>query len=695
MKDKVYKYEPFWGNWYVDSFIGEGSFGKVYKIKRTEYGSVNYAALKIISIPKTDNEIKQAYYDGMDERSASIYFKGIVDELYKEIDLMSQLKGSSNIVSYEDHMIKVCDNGIGYDVLIRMELLESLNEHFLHNPYQIKDILKLGIDMCKALEMCQKVNVIHRDIKPDNIFVSPYGDYKLGDFGIARKLEITNFGFSKKGTYTYMAPEVFKGESYDDRADLYSLGILMYRFLNNNRIPFSPYVNRIITHGEKEIALQRRMSGEEIPIPEQAGDELGQIILKACAYEQVDRFQTPQEFRRELERITGVSSTSFANTSLQEPKIKDVGETELLTNNNSMDIHQGMQIGETVVLSQLNPMDIQQGSTMGETVVLSQVAPVDMQQNNSMGETVLLSQMNPYENDNTAPIENKKKTYSKSHTGAKKSNIGLGNSKIMIAAIVATVVIIGFVAGGIVVNSQQKKLEAKITKLEQELDEAQDKETARIAEEKKLAEQVVISQSNMGIKKLTTIENLSNAKELDISKNSITDLTELSNCKYLQVLKLSNNKVKDITPLASLVTLTSLDLGSNTVSSVTPLKGLTGLTNLGLESNKITDITDLSGLTGLTNLNLKKNGLKDIIALSRYTKLESLNIANNKIKDISIAVNLTSLKVLHVENNKITDIKCLYDLKNLSEVYLKGNDIPANQIKKLKELNPNIYIEYK
>lgn len=695
MKDKIYMYEPFWGNWYIDSFIGEGSFGKVYKIKRTEFGSVNYAALKIISIPKTENEIKQAYYDGMDERSASIYFKGIVDELYKEIDLMSQLKGSSNIVSYEDHMIKVCDNGIGYDVLIRMELLESLNEHFLHNPYQIKDILKLGIDMCKALEMCQKVNVIHRDIKPDNIFVSPYGDYKLGDFGIARKLEITNFGFSKKGTYTYMAPEVFKGESYDGRADLYSLGILMYRFLNNNRIPFSPYVNRIITHGEKEIALQRRMSGEEIPMPEQAGDELGQVILKACAYEQVDRFQTPQEFRRELERVSGVTSNAVISTPNQEPRNVDIGETELLTHNSLVERNQGMQIGETVVLSQVNPMDMNQGSSVGETVLLSQVNPMNMQQNSSMGETVLLSQMQPYESENTAQIDTGVKSNSKASKRVKKDKTEVGVSKIMIAAIATTVVVIGFVAGGIVVNSQQKALESKITKLEKELEDAQNRENARMLEEQKLAEQVTISQSNMGIKKLTTIENLSNAKELDVSKNSISDITELSSCKYLQILKLNNNKIKDIKPLASLTTLQTLDLGSNAVSSVEPLKGLTSLTNLGLESNKLKDITELSGLTSLTNLNLKSNGLKDIIALSKFTKLESLNIADNKIKDISIAVNLTSLKILHVENNQITDIKCLYDLENLSEVYLKGNDIPENQIKKLKELNPNIYIEYK
>lgn len=693
MKDKVYKYEPFWGNWYVDSIIGEGSFGKVYKIKRTECGNVSYAALKIISIPKTENEIKQAYYDGMDERSASIYFKGIVDELYKEIDLMSQLKGSSNIVSYEDHMIKVCENGIGYDVLIRMELLESLNEYFLNHPYQIQDIIKLGIDMCKALEMCQKINVIHRDIKPDNIFVTPYGDFKLGDFGIARKLEITNFGFSKKGTYTYMAPEVFKGESYDSRADLYSLGILMYRFLNNNRIPFSPYVNRIITHGEKEIALQRRMSGEEIPMPEQAGEELGQVILKACAYEQHDRYQSPQEFRRALEKLLGLHTEQYG-TTWQETANSEIGETVLLSQNNQMSgMNQNMQIGETVVLSELNPMNMQQGSSMGETVLLSQMTP-DIQQNNSVGETVLLSQMQPIESENTAPIPDaSNRTYKKS----RKLNVDtiLKNKKIMIGGVVAAVCVIGVLSIGMVMNSRQRKLESKIEKLEKELTEAKKKEDIRIAEEKKLSEQLRISKRNTGIKKLSLIENLTNAKELDISKNVISDIKDLSQCKYLQVLDVSNNKVKDISPLAQMTTLTSLELGNNSILSVGALKNLTGLTSLGLENNEIKDITSLSELTGIKNLNLAGNKLKDIIALAKHANLESLNISNNKVKDISIAVNLTNLKILHIENNQITDIKSLFSLKNLKELYLKGNKIPKGQIQKLKELNPNIYIETK
>lgn len=102
------------------------------------------------------------------------------------------------------------------------------------------DVIRLGIDMCRALEVCAKENIIHRDIKPSNIFVSEHGDYKLGDFGVARHLEASCRELSKKGTYDYMAPEVYRDSVYDARADIFSLGIVLYKLMNNGRIPFLP-----------------------------------------------------------------------------------------------------------------------------------------------------------------------------------------------------------------------------------------------------------------------------------------------------------------------------------------------------------------------------------------------------------------------------------------------------------------------
>ena len=255
------------------------------------------------SVPQSQSEVKSVIADGMDEESAEKYFEKLVGEIVEEFVLMSKLKGNSHIVSYEDHNVVKNPDKIEWDIFIRMEKLTGLIDFISKNKIVKKDIIKLGIDICKALELCQKYNIVHRDIKPENIFVSESGDYKLGDFGIARQVEKTMAGLSKKGTFTYIAPEVYKGEAYGSTVDIYSLGIVMYRFLNNNRTPFMPEYPKPITHNNREISLVKRMSGIVFPKPVNADGRLAEIVLKACEYEPKNRYNSPLLMRIELESI--------------------------------------------------------------------------------------------------------------------------------------------------------------------------------------------------------------------------------------------------------------------------------------------------------------------------------------------------------------------------------------------------------
>ena len=299
------KYEPIFGEWSIVREIGEGSFGKVFEIERRDFGYTYKAALKAITIPQSQSEVKSVLADGMDEQSATSYFRGFVEEMVAEFVLMSKLKGHSNIVSYEDHRVVEHTEGIGWDILIRMELLTPLLDHVSKNPLSRGDVIKLGIDICKALEVCRKNNIIHRDIKPENIFYSDIGDFKLGDFGIAKTVEKTTGGLSKKGTYTYMAPEVYKGEAYGASVDIYSLGIVLYRFMNNNRTPFLPPYPSPIKYADRESAMARRIKGETLPAPANADEALSRVILKACAYSPKDRYLSPSDMRRDLEALLG------------------------------------------------------------------------------------------------------------------------------------------------------------------------------------------------------------------------------------------------------------------------------------------------------------------------------------------------------------------------------------------------------
>ena len=291
------------GDWNIVSCLGAGSYGKVFEIERSEFGQTYRAALKVITVPQSSAEVRSVISEGMSVSQAEAYFHGIVEELMHEFSIMFKLKGTANVVSCEDLRVLEHPDGIGWDILIRMELLHPLLPYVYQNPMARRDIIRLGIDICKALELCQRYNIIHRDIKPENIFISDNGDYKLGDFGIARTIERTTSGLSKKGTYSYMAPEVYAGREYGFSVDTYSLGLVLYRMLNKNRGPFLPQPPEAITFSSREQALARRMSGEALPRPFYGEGRLGEIVLKACAFDPKERYSSPQQLRQELEAI--------------------------------------------------------------------------------------------------------------------------------------------------------------------------------------------------------------------------------------------------------------------------------------------------------------------------------------------------------------------------------------------------------
>jgi len=300
--DYFKKYEPIFGEWKIVKEIGHGSFGTVFEIERNDFGRTYKAALKAITIPQSDAELQTILSNGHTEDSAKEYLLDIVNGVVNEFSLMSELKGHTNIVGYEDHKVYPHENGMGWDILIRMELLTPLNSYIKEKGTLSDDeVIALGKDICRALELCGKRNIIHRDIKPENIFVNKDGDFKLGDFGIARHVEKTQSGLTKIGTINYMAPEIYKGDSYNSTVDTYSLGIVMYKLLNNNRPMFVPAFPK---PDDIDRAFQKRLHGDPRPMPEGTSNErLSYIILKACSYDPKERYATAAEMRKALENI--------------------------------------------------------------------------------------------------------------------------------------------------------------------------------------------------------------------------------------------------------------------------------------------------------------------------------------------------------------------------------------------------------
>jgi len=270
-------------HWKIDKCIGKGSISTVYEAHHT--GSQYKSAIKVIhssfqffDIEKTD--ITHRVYDAS-------------EMVQIELDNMVGLKGTGYIVDYEDH--DAVENSDGsQDIIIRMELLQPLSDLLRSRRLSKEEVIQLGIDICKALEFCEKNSVIHCDVKPSNIYVNKWGGYKLGDFSASTKCgEKRNS--DQIGTLKYMAPEVYAGRSFSYNIDTYSLGLVMYELLGSG------------SSISKEAALYQRFSGAQLPRLLRTDETLQSIILKACAYRPEDRFPSATEMLKELLKLNAAT----------------------------------------------------------------------------------------------------------------------------------------------------------------------------------------------------------------------------------------------------------------------------------------------------------------------------------------------------------------------------------------------------
>ena len=195
-----------------------------------------------------------------------------------------------------------------------LEYLEgrTLRESIETGPLEFSKVIDLGIQIADALAAAHGKGIIHRDIKPTNLLVTPAGQVKILDFGLAKPqpkdprspaagTSLTNPGIAV-GTVAYMSPEQARGEEVDGRSDLFSLGIVLYEAASGHR-PFG---------GDSGIAtLHQIVADQPRPLREwnpQAPAELERIVAKALEKDRELRFQSAAELRSDLMRLKRTSS---------------------------------------------------------------------------------------------------------------------------------------------------------------------------------------------------------------------------------------------------------------------------------------------------------------------------------------------------------------------------------------------------
>ncbi|MDR1642673.1 MAG: protein kinase [Clostridiales bacterium] len=258
-----------WPDWKVGEKIGESTFATVYKASKSVGLSTEHAAVKVIN------------------RADDSWLK-----------VIEPLKGCPFILVPDDYAI------VGDELFVREELLTPW-PFFRKSKEELK---KVCIDVLSALEECAKHNIVHKDVKPDNIFRTVYGTYKLGDFNAAALLSASDQAIY--GCKPYIAPEVYLGNPHGISSDLYSLGLVLYYGLQG-----SPPRDR-------EEFFKDRMAGKPLPIDSSVSNEMAQVLRKACAFAPRDRYHTPTEFKEalqaaHLEEIT-VFKTSEPDTATEQ-----------------------------------------------------------------------------------------------------------------------------------------------------------------------------------------------------------------------------------------------------------------------------------------------------------------------------------------------------------------------------------------
>ena len=277
------------GPYRVEAVIGAGGMGEVYRATDTRLN--RSVAVKILPAHLTA------------ELSAKQRFE-------REAHTASALNDPHicTIYDVEEHE--------GRQFLV-MELLEgqTLKQYIDGRALVVEQVLKLGMQICGALQTAHGKGIIHRDLKPANIFVTERGEIKVLDFGLAKLFQGTDqdatlsFALTEPlavlGTLPYAAPEQLRGENTDARTDIWGLGTVLYEMATSQR-PFSeelaPRLIDAILH--KLPAPLRGLNGA---IPEQ----LERIILKCLDKDPENRYQSAKELMVDLRRL-GATSTAVA-----------------------------------------------------------------------------------------------------------------------------------------------------------------------------------------------------------------------------------------------------------------------------------------------------------------------------------------------------------------------------------------------
>ncbi|HET7265917.1 MAG TPA: PASTA domain-containing protein [bacterium] len=315
------------GRYEVLGLIAEGGMAHVYRGRRLDDGTL--VAIKILRDQYAHNAEFVARFEREAEAAAGL--------------------------SHPD-IVRIFDHGRDGDVhFIVMEYVdgEDLKTHLRRaGPLDEARVRAIGAAVCEVLEYAHKTGIVHRDIKPQNILLTPDGGVKVTDFGIARALAAT--GITETGTVLgsvqYISPEQARGLGVGWRADLYSLGVVLYEAATGT-LPFD---------ADTAIAIALRHMHEPPPLPRRDGARLGRdlegIILKALAKDPEHRYRSAQDMADDLRGRTAHWRATSALESTAIVRTRNAGRRKAARDRRAVPRSVPLMIAAVVLLATFGGM---------------------------------------------------------------------------------------------------------------------------------------------------------------------------------------------------------------------------------------------------------------------------------------------------------------------------------------------------
>ena len=208
---------PLLSNMEVVSCISARGAVSVYLVKSTK--TAQTYILKHISVPESQKQVDALLFTGAasSTEDAQKYYEQVVTDYREELETLEQLAASPNLDCFRSYQIEPKEDGVGFDIYLLAEHRTTLSEYLADNAITHLCAVNLAMDLCSALVDLRAAGLVHRDVKPGNIYLNSQGHFVLGDLGIAKIEELKYCSMPENMLSSYSAPELFSLEGRSSR----------------------------------------------------------------------------------------------------------------------------------------------------------------------------------------------------------------------------------------------------------------------------------------------------------------------------------------------------------------------------------------------------------------------------------------------------------------------------------------------